>query len=226
VPALDDNLGLVMAVGVAVVLLVWYFAAIEIMRRRAHRLAIWTRLVLDPFGGKQSMRWLGGQMFRMEVEDARPPFRALLATGLVESWHTPLTFAVNRWRRRGDVLVLHMKVRRQPPFEFEVYRPGTLLAGESRQHAGQGAWAESTLGELRAAAVSDEALRYASEMLEVLGAQRGRLIRLATQRHGHHVTVGLNVTSAGDLRPEAVSALMERMAEHILKSHVVTQEGR
>src|SRR5258708_38966247 len=55
------------------------------MRRRAHRLALWSKRVIDPLGGTQSIRWLGGQAFRLEVDGPRAPFQSLMVTGLVES---------------------------------------------------------------------------------------------------------------------------------------------
>src|SRR5260370_6207109 len=66
------------------------------MRRRAHRLALWSKRVIDPLGGTQTIRWLGGQAFRLEVEGAQAPFRSLSLTGLVESWDVPMVWAWNR----------------------------------------------------------------------------------------------------------------------------------
>jgi len=113
-PRIDEQLGLGIAVVIGALLILWYVGGNELMRRRSHRLAIWTRRVLDPLGGTQSIRWLSGQAFRLEVEDAKEPFKALLATGLVESWDTPMIWAWNRWHGRRDLVMLQVTLRMQP----------------------------------------------------------------------------------------------------------------
>ena len=99
---MSDSLGLPIALGLGVLLVAWYWAGNELMRRRAHRLALWSRRVIDPLGGTQTIRWLGGQAFRLEVEGARAPFRSLALTGLVESWDVPVVWAWNRLHGRRD----------------------------------------------------------------------------------------------------------------------------
>src|SRR5215468_8911336 len=99
-----DAVGLPIALAVGALLITWYFLGNELMRRRAQRLAIWTKRAVDPLGGKQSIRWLGTQAFRMEIEDTAAPFRSLLATGLVEPWDVPFVWAWNRLHGRRDLL--------------------------------------------------------------------------------------------------------------------------
>ncbi len=122
-PQLDNDLGLAIALAIGALLILWYLGGNELMRRRSHRLALWTKRVLDPLGGTQSIRWLSGQAFRLEVEGAKEPFTKLLATGLVESWDTPLIWAWNRWRGRRDLVMLQVTLRKQPLWGLEVYRP-------------------------------------------------------------------------------------------------------
>src|SRR5438309_6395528 len=150
-PELGDSLGLAVALGLGLLLVAWYWAGNEVMRRRAHRLALWSRRVVDPLGGKQSIRWLGGQAFRIEVEGSLAPFSSLVITGLVESWDTPFVWAWNRLHRRRDMISLQATLRAQPLWGLEIYRPGTLLAGDSRHFARQEGWSESALDSLTVA---------------------------------------------------------------------------
>ena len=76
-PDVSDSLGFPVALGLGVALMAWYWAGNELMRRRAHRLALWSKRVVDPLGGAQTIRWLGGQAFRLEVEGAMAPFPRL-----------------------------------------------------------------------------------------------------------------------------------------------------
>jgi len=217
-PQLDNDLGLAIALAIGALLILWYLGGNELMRRRSHRLALWTKRVLDPLGGTQSIRWLSGQAFRLEVEGAKEPFTKLLATGLVESWDTPLIWAWNRWRGRRDLVMLQVTLRKQPLWGLEVYRPGTLLAGDSRHHANQEGWTESSLDDLRIACGGDAPKRLAAELVSALETERARLIRLAVRRQGHHLTLAFNVPDPGGFEPRAVSTLAERLAQRVVAS--------
>lgn len=217
-PQLDNDLGLAIALAIGALLILWYLGGNELMRRRSHRLALWTKRVLDPLGGTQSIRWLSGQAFRLEVEGAKEPFTKLLATGLVESWDTPLIWAWNRWRGRRDLVMLQVTLRKQPLWGLEVYRPGTLLAGDSRHHANQEGWTESSLDDLRIACGGDAPKRLAAELVGALETERARLIRLAVRRQGHHLTLAFNVPDPGGFEPRAVSTLAERLAQRVVAS--------
>jgi len=217
-PRIDEQLGLGIAVVIGALLILWYVGGNELMRRRSHRLAIWTRRVLDPLGGTQSIRWLSGQAFRLEVEDAKEPFKALLATGLVESWDTPMIWAWNRWHGRRDLVMLQVTLRKQPLWGLEVYRPGTLLAGDSRHHANQEGWTETPLEDLRVACGGDAPRRLATELIGLLNQERPRLLRLAVRRQGHHLTLAINVPDPNGFEPQAASKLAQRLAERVLRS--------
>jgi hypothetical protein len=211
-----DSLGLPIALGLGVVLVAWYWAGNELMRRRAHRLALWSKRVIDPLGGTQSIRWLGGQAFRLEVEGAGAPFRSLALTGLVESWDVPVVWAWNRLHGRRDMVLLQASLRQQPLWGLEVFRAGTLLAGDARLFARQEGWAEAPLDEFMMAGGGDSPQRLAAELVALLDAERARLTRLAVRRQGHHLTLALNVPDPASFEPSAVSRLAGVLAERIV----------
>src|SRR5919204_1299432 len=95
-PEFSNAVGFPIAIALGVLLIGWYFGGNELMRRRAQRLALWTKRVVDPLGGQLSIRWIGHQAFRLEVDGPRAPFRSVAATGLVESWDVPLVWLWNR----------------------------------------------------------------------------------------------------------------------------------
>jgi hypothetical protein len=218
VPDLGDSLGLPLALGLGVLLIAWYVAGNELMRRRAHRLALWSKRAIDPLGGKQSIRWLGGQAFRLEAEGTQAPFRSLIVTGLVESWDVPMVWAWNRLHGRRDMVLFQATLRAQPLWGLEVYRPGALLAGDARHLARQEGWAESPLDELTVAAAGEPPRRLAAELVQVLDAQRARLVRLAVRRQGSHLTLALNVPDPARLDPAEVNGLARRLAERIARA--------
>jgi len=206
------------ALSLGVILVAWYWAGNELMRRRAHRLALWSKRVIDPLGGTQTIRWLGGQAFRLEVEGAQVPFRSLALTGLVESWDVPVVWAWNRLHGRRDMVLLQASLTQQPMWGLEVFRIGTLLAGDARLFARQEGWAETPLGEFTMAGGGAAPQRLAEELVALLDAERSRLTRLAVRRQGHHLTLALNVPDPGDLDPTIVSGLAKELAERVVSS--------
>src|SRR5438094_2623088 len=164
-PELGDSLGLAVALGLGLLLVAWYWAGNELMRRRAHRLALWSKRVIDPLGGSQTIRWLGGQAFRLEVEGATAPFRSLALTGLVESWDVPMVWAWNRLHGRRDMVLMQASLRQQPIWGLEVFRAGALLAGDARHFARQEGWPEAPLGEFTLAGGGGTPQRLATELV-------------------------------------------------------------
>jgi hypothetical protein len=212
---LPDSLGLPIAVGVGALLIGWYLAGSELMRRRVHRLALWSKRVIDPLGGTQSIRWLGGQAFRVEVEGPNAPFQSLMLTGLVESWDVPMVWAWNRMRGRRDMVLLQASLQKQPMWGLEVHRPGSILSGDSRHLARHEGWSESALDEFRMAAAGDAPARLAAELVNILGPERSRLLRIAVRRQGQHLTLALNVADPGAFDPREATRITQRLAERL-----------
>src|SRR5919205_3958506 len=152
---MPDSLALPALILVGGVLLVWYVVGNEVMRRRAHRLALWSKRGVDPLGGRQSIQWLTQQAFRLQVDEPRAPLRAATITGLVESWDVPMIWLWNRLHGRRDMVVLQLALREAPLWGFEVYRPGSILAGDARHFARQEGWEEASLDEFTVAAAGE-----------------------------------------------------------------------
>jgi hypothetical protein len=211
-----DSVGLTIAVAVGVLLIGWFWAGNEVMRRRAQRLAVWSKRALDPLGGQQSILWLGGQAFRLSVESPAEPFDSVLVTGLVESWDVPIVWAWNRLRGRRDMVLVQATLRRQPLlWGFEVYRPNSILAGDARHAARQEGWSESALDEFGLAAAAEHGTRLARDLVAELDAQRRRLVRLSARRTGHHLTLALNVPDADRFEPTELTRVVRRLAQRM-----------
>src|SRR6266542_4976368 len=142
------------------------------MRRRARVLALWSKRAADPMGGKQAVRWLNMQSFRLEVREPHAPFRDATIVGLVESWDVPFIWLWNRMRGRRDMVLVQLSLRNQPLLGFELFRDGSLLAGDARQFASREGWTEEPLDELRVASPGQPAVELARRLLGELGGQR------------------------------------------------------
>jgi hypothetical protein len=194
-------------------LIAWYVAGNELMRRKAQRLALWSKRVVDPLAGRQSIRWLGAQAFRLEVEGARAPYQRLAVTGLVEGWDVPFVWAWNRLHGRRDLVLVQLTLRRQPWCGLEVFRPGSLLAGDARHAASQEGWPETRLDELVAAAAGEPAYRLAADLVDLLGRERWRLVRLALRRQAPHLSLAVHVPDPARFEPRELDSLLRRLVE-------------
>ena len=214
---MPETFGLPFAVGLGVLLVGWYWAGNELMRRRAHRLATWTKRAIDPIGGTQTIHWLGGQAFRMAADGpaVKTPFRSITVTGLIESWDVPMVWAWNRLHGRRDMIVLQATLRFQPLWGVELYRPGTVLAGDARQFAQREGWPESALEDLRVGGAGPAALALAADLVELVGGDRRRLLRLAVRRQAPHLTLALNVPDPVREDPVALAELTRRLSARL-----------
>lgn len=199
----------------AALLIVWYIAGNEVMRRRARELAIWAKRGLDPFGGKQAVLWTTMQSFRLEVDGTKDPFRSLHLTGLVESWDTPVIWLLNRMRGRRDMILLTGQLRSQPVSGFELYRPGSLLGGDSRRMAIEERWTEEPQEEFRLAASTPKAREQALALLGLMGTERGRLVRFGVRRHEPHLVLALNVPDRERPDPTAFASLIRELGNYL-----------
>ena len=194
-PPLADDALLPFVLAFGALLLGWYVVGNEVMRRRAAALALWSKRVVDPMGGRQAVRWLTPQSFRLEVDDPRPPYRRASITGLTESLDVPIVWLWNRRRGRRDMVLLQLSLRDQPRWGLELFRPLSLLAGDARHSAGQEGWSEQPLGE-----------------------QRQHLVRLSVRRRETHLALALNVPDHARLSPERCFELVERLGAEILRT--------
>lgn len=213
---IPESAGLTIAVAVGVLLIGWFWAGNELMRRRSARLAIWSRQALQPLGGRQSILWLGGQAFRMSVDGPSAPLDSVVLTGLVESWDVPFVWAWNRLHGRRDMVLVQLTLRRQPVlWGFEVFRRESLLAADARSAARQEGWSEGALEEFGVAAAGDAGERWARHLVEVLGAERTRLVRLSARRQGHHLALAVNVPDLNRFDPKDFATLIRALANKL-----------
>jgi hypothetical protein len=217
-PAILNQLGLPAVLVVGAIFIVWFVAGNELMRRRGRGLAIWSKRVLDPLGGRQAIQWITLHSFRLELEGLKPPFTSGTMTGLVESWDVPITWLLNRLNGRRDMVLVQLALRQQPIRGIEVFRPRSLLAGDARQLAAEEGWATEPFEEFQLAAMPGATpQRLASELLAALGARRADLLRLALRRRGLHLTLALNIPDRQKVQPAELTRVLEGLAAVALR---------
>ncbi len=217
-PQITNQVALPLVLSLGAFFIGWYLVGNEIMRRRARSLAVWCKRALDPLGGKQAVQWMTLNTFRLEAEGLRAPFQQGSLTGLTESWDVPIIWLANRLRGRRDMVLLRARLRQQPIWGLELYRPGSLLAADARHFAREERWEEEPVDELRLASNGGARPRQlAQQLLADLGPQRAQLIRLAVRRRDTHLTLALNVPRLAQLAPEEFQRLCERLARSVLR---------
>jgi len=208
--------GVVVALGA--LLVIWYLVGNEVMRRRGRTLAVWCKRALDPLGGRQAIQWITTHSFRLEVQGLKPPFTEGSLTGLAESWDVPMIWAINRINGRRDMVLLQLGLRQQPIWGLELYRPGSVLAGDARHAAAQERWTESPLSSFRLASAGGELpRRLANDLISELGDQAKNLVRLSIRRQGMHLTLAMNVPDRSSLSPDGFARLVHQLSRATLR---------
>src|SRR5712692_2328838 len=198
-------------------LIIWYLAGNELMRRRAQRLALWCKKAADGMGSKQAVKWYTLHSFRLDVEPAGS-FRSAALTGLTESWDVPLIWLWNRLNWRRDMVLAQLTLEKQPLWGLELYRPRAVLAGDAQHAARDEGWLDEPLEEFRIAPADEAGKGLGRKLLADLGDQRQHLIRLSVRRRDTHISLGLNVPNPDSWSPEAYHALLQRITETVLRA--------
>ncbi len=125
-----------LAIALAAFLLGWYVVGGLLNRKRYILLARQVRDSIQAFGGTASIRQIGRNAFRIEVEKPSPPFEKLSVSALLEPRETFFLWLVGRLGGRRDWLLVRATLCGPVGPAFEVYRPkvrGSLdLARELR----------------------------------------------------------------------------------------------
>ncbi len=112
-----------LAIALAAFLLGWYVLGGLLNRRRYILLARQVRDSIQAFGGTASIRQIGRNAFRIEVEKLSDPFEKLSISALLEPRETFFLWLVGRVGGRRDWLLIRATLRGSVGPQFEVYRP-------------------------------------------------------------------------------------------------------
>lgn len=102
------------AIGVALVLLVWYFAGLYVNRIRAQQLLRAIRDGIGQVGAKSTVKWFGRAAFQVDVGEPVAPFVAFRLLCLLEPRDFPLAQVWSRLRGRRDQVMIHADFARAP----------------------------------------------------------------------------------------------------------------
>jgi hypothetical protein len=215
-----DSIGIAAAFGLAALFIAWYFIGAAINRRRIADAARWVNRGLEAFkeGGQGkssvSIKWLATNAFNILLEGARPPFRAVVATVLLQSRDMVTVWMIDRVTGRRDILLLRCDLRKLPIWGLEVFRPRSILSGDARQRAKQEDWPVelSPDGTLLVAHGGGKAGQLCASLLREIGNEGRCLIRLGISRRSPHLMLAIDLPDPARSDPRDTLRLAERLA--------------
>jgi hypothetical protein len=214
-----QTIGVYLVVAFAGLFLLWYFAGAFLTRRRLAMAARWVYQGLDlyrdptPDRTRASIKWLSTNAFNILFENARPPLSAVVATVLLRSRDMMTIWLIDRLSGRRDLLMLRYDLERQPIWGVEIFRPRSILAGDSRRIATDEGWTIEPDHDptLLAAHGGGKAGELCHALLAALGQDRRLLVRLSVRRQSPHLSLGLDMPDPASNDPADVMRLGERL---------------
>lgn len=119
------NVGQWIAIGLSVLLGVWFVIGGIINRRHGQAVFRWLEQGLSRWGKISEARWIGssGSGARVALARADAPFGRVEAVFLLESREIAPLWAFNRLRGKRDELIVKANLRAAPPLEIEAAPP-------------------------------------------------------------------------------------------------------
>jgi hypothetical protein len=210
------HLGTTSALALAGFLLVWYVVGMQVKRRRAAVLMRQVRDSVLPMGGNATIRWIGRNAFRVEVEKLPAPYVHLSVSLLLEPYETCILWVVGRLRGRRDWLVTAVKLVDRVAGSFEVYHPRRRGAFQVSRDIREKGWREEPLPgrpPLRCAAPDADGRSLAQQVVTILGGQE--VWRVALQPEKPNLILSLPLPSSETRIPLPVFACLPQLVKTV-----------
>ncbi len=212
-----SDLGTTSALVLAGFLLVWYVVGIQVKRRRAQALLRQVRDSVLPMGGSATIRWIGRNAFRVEVEKLPAPYVHLSVSVLLEPYETCILWVVGRLRGRRDWLVTAVSLLDRVAGSFEVYHPKRRGAFQVSRDIREKGWREEPLPgrpQLLCAAPDADGRSLAQQVVTILGGQE--VWRVALQAEKPNLILSLPLPSSEARTPLPVIACLPQLIKTVV----------
>lgn len=194
--------GMMVVIAVSVLLAAWYAVGHLYNRRRGRRLRGWLESGLGALDGEREAGWIGSPASgaRINVRRAKPPFRRLEVTLLLENREIPLLWLLDGLRGRRDRMIMRATLR--SPRRGEVM---VSLDGGTDQEAGSWTWLEGPRG-LTIAYRGRNGQRMAAAMEPWLHTYGSHLRRFHWRKQDPHINLQLRIADLLDTEAETFLA--------------------
>lgn len=190
-----------LAIALAAFLLLWYVVGGFMNRRRAGMIVRQVRDSIESLGGTATIRWIGRNAFRIEVEKLTAPFEKLSISGLLEPRETFFLWLVWRLGGRQDWLMIRATLNGAVGPAFEVYHPRRRGAADVSRAIRSLGWRAEALpshAELLCASTDARGKALAGEILATL--RNIPVWRVGLQSQAPQLTLSLPVPTT-ETRP-------------------------
>jgi len=187
------------AIGLSVLLGVWYLIGAIINRRRGIATYHWLHAGLTGLGKVNEAKWIGsaGTGARLVVGQANKPFRRIEVIFLLESREIMPLWLFNRLRKKQDEMIFKATLRRPPFLEIEVAPAGNrrlkelLAPAEGKQAAFKEVSAPSGFTMLTRGRPADD--RQLTAVQHLLERYPQAIIQFSLRRQIPHLLLRLNI---------------------------------
>jgi hypothetical protein len=207
------DVGTQAAIGLAAFLLGWYLVGLYLNRRRAGHLVRQIRDSIQPLGGTATIRFIGRNAFRIEVDKLAPPFATLGVSLLLEPRETFVLWLIGRCAGRRDWLMVSAGLTGPVRAICEVYHPRRRGAMDSRSEVQELGWKPEPLPgrpELVCAAPGSDGRGLAQEAMALLHGTE--VWRLRIRNKTPHLSVSLPLPVSEQRVPLPVFTLLPQIA--------------
>ena len=212
--------GTVAVIGLCAFLTLWYAGGYLYNRRHGRRLYRWLSAGLDVLGGEREAGWIGSPASgaRINIVHARPPFRRLQITLLLERREILPLWLLDHLRGKRDGLIVRATLRSPRRGEVEVapVRRGvlSLRKGASPLRQEQSWTREKGPGGLVIAYRGPGAQRQVAGLKSWLETRGDRLYRFSWQKRDPHIQLQMSVGRWATMSSETLmSALQTAVTE-------------
>ena len=194
--------GTTAVVAVSLLLVTWYVAGHIYNRRRGRRLRRWLETGLGVLGGEREAGWIGSPASgaRINVRQAKSPFRRLVITLLLENREIPLLWLLDCLRGKRDRIIIRATLR--SPRSGEVRLPSN---GPSEREAGSWMWLNGPQ-ELNLAYRGRNAQRMATALAPWVDTYGSQIRCFHWRKQDPHINLQLKIAGLLDTKAETFFA--------------------
>lgn len=211
--SLDDPFTLALFI-LATVMIIGYGIGRWTNQRRARRISDWLEPGLRSLGGVPTVQRVTRSAFRIQVTNARRPFRTVTASVVFISREVALTWLWERINGSHDLLVVHVTFRHPPNLEGEIVDPSNELGRRGETQAREHNWSAADFPPRWRLYHAPETSR--SRLEKIAGRGTSGLFtvwRLALRRNAPHMLLNMPVPELDQVRSQQLVDMLIKLSK-------------
>jgi hypothetical protein len=166
----------------------WYWAFLQLNRRRARRILHWLEGAIEEHGQISGVEWISPSHFRARLRLSGYAFRQPSLDARLAPREMPIKWAVWRWRRRQETLTFEANLTCPPRHSMEIGR--TRWTGLTRRWTrNTGDWATHTVASLFISTQPEWEPEISSRMTTVVATRELEFLGVSFRSRAPHFSV-------------------------------------